>query len=68
MMELYENCAELNFNLVEFGDMKDVIIPGKSNSNGSDSGDGSSGNQRTQANARERFRTHRFGVESFQMR
>lgn len=70
MMELYEKSAELNFNLdsnlmMEFGDMKDVIILSKSNSNGSDSCDGSSGNQRTQANARERFRTHRFEVEVF---
>lgn len=67
MMELYDNSAELNFNLdshlLDFGDMKDVIIVAKNSSNGSDSCDGSSGNQRVQANARERFRTHRFGLK-----
>lgn len=71
MMELYENSVELNFNLdshlmMEFEDMKDVIIFSKNSS--SDSCDGSTGNQRTQANARERFRTHRFEGENFQMR
>lgn len=66
MMELYENSTDLNFNLdshtLEFGDMKDIIIFNKNSSNESNSCDGSSGNQRVQANARERFRTHRFEI------
>jgi hypothetical protein len=67
MMELYDISAELNFNLnshlMEFENMKDVIIFTKNS--GSDSCDGSTGNQRVQANARERFRTHRFEVKKF---
>ncbi len=66
-MELYESQAELNFNLnshlvMEFEDTKDLIILSKNSSNGSDSCDGT---PRTQANARERFRTHRFEFEKF---
>lgn len=62
MMELYENSAHLNFNV----NLDDVIM-----FNGSDSSDNAANNnnnnnennpmkQRSQANARERFRTHRF--------
>lgn len=63
MMELYtENSADLNFNVkltMELEELKDVIVFG---SGGSDSGhsDGNPLKQRSQANARERFRTHRF--------
>ncbi len=66
MMELYENSGALNFNLdshlFEFDEMKGAIIFSKNSNNGSDSCDGNSGNQRVQANARERFRTHRFVI------
>lgn len=65
MMELYENSVDLNFNLnsLEFEHMEDVIMFGGNKSNGSDSGNSADGipiKQRNQANARERFRTHRF--------
>jgi hypothetical protein len=61
MMELYENSFDLNFNLNEHMQEEDVIMFGNK-SNGSDSGnsDGIPIKQRNQANARERFRTHRF--------
>lgn len=63
MMELYENSVDLNFNLnsLDFEHTEDVIMFGNK-SNGSDSGnsDGMPIKQRNQANARERFRTHRF--------
>lgn len=73
MMELYNPSTEWNFNLnshfMDFGNMKDVIIVTKNSCNGSDhSCDGSSSNQRVQANARERFRTHRFDFKINQMR
>jgi hypothetical protein len=67
MMELYtENIADVNFNVkqsllrMEIEELKDVIVFG--GSGGSDSGhsDGNPLKQRSQANARERFRTHRF--------
>lgn len=69
MMELYENSVDLNFKYFNVNlngeqedeeagrDMDDLIM-----FNGSDSAScgGNPIKQRSQANARERFRTHRF--------
>lgn len=65
MMELYENGADLNFNFTEtFADTrkggKCVIVFSDGCETGSEVDATMSHKQRNQANARERFRTHRY--------
>ena len=66
MMELYENGSDLNFNFAETfekrkskGEERCVIVFSDSCETGSEA-DAMSHKQRNQANARERFRTHRY--------
>lgn len=68
MMELYKNSSDLNFNFVESFDAKKnlsqkdencVIIFSDSYETSSEL-DTTSHKQRNQANARERYRTHRY--------
>lgn len=66
-MELYESSADLNFNFVESFNAKEncgedgkyVITVSDSYETGSEL-DAMSHKQRNQANARERYRTHRY--------